>query len=466
MRLGRLAGQRPHHALAARAQRPHRLEQRRLVAEWREDAACRRGARGARLLGEAGERAQIRAEAGRRPRAPEGGADVVVSPSARDVVAVAGHEGAEDDARVVAVAAQLREVHVHRLAAAVARQALDEGGEPRERVLHLGPGGQHAARLVEHLGPAVEPGQGGDGLERRPLAVEAGEHGRELGARLALQQLEERLLGVPVEAGAARERAEDADVAEVEVHLRHAGGPERLEHEEHDLEIGLDARVAVELATDLQRAACAAGPFGTCAQHGAEVAQAHGTLAPQAPRLDARHLRRHVGADAEHAPRERVRELEGVRLEGVARAREQGLEVLDEGRDHELVAPGCVEVEEVAAQGLDARRLGGQQLLDALGQQPAARVHGPPLRCAGIVGHGGSSAREVEEQQARAHRGKAHEAQGAVVERGDREHGPPPAAGAQEGRDSLEHQGETERADELLPEHGEAAPPLTRPRRP
>jgi hypothetical protein len=89
-------------------------------------------------------------------------------------------------------------------------------------------------------------------------------------------------------------------------------------------------------------------------------------------RVDARHLRSDVGAQPQHASGQLVDELERLQIEVVAGARQQGIDVLEQRRHHELVAVQAEEVEDVAAQPLDARGLARQDVLDVLRQQPGA----------------------------------------------------------------------------------------------
>jgi hypothetical protein len=106
-------------------------------------------------------------------------------------------------------------------------------------------------------------------------------------------------------------------------------------------------------------------------QHAAAVAQARHAFAVEEVRVDARHLRRDVGAQAHHAARELVDHLEGAQLEVVTGAGEQRVGVLDERRHHELVVLAEKQVQNGTAQHLDAHRLGGQDVVDVLGQDPA-----------------------------------------------------------------------------------------------
>ena len=93
--------------------------------------------------------------------------------------------------------------------------------------------------------------------------------------------------------------------------------------------------------------------------------------------IDTRDLRRHVRAHAELAAREVIGELEGLQRQVLAADAEKGVEMLDERRHHEIVATRHVVIDECAAQPVEPRRFGRQQILDAGGQQPEV-VHGNP----------------------------------------------------------------------------------------
>jgi len=83
-------------------------------------------------------------------------------------------------------------------------------------------------------------------------------------------------------------------------------------------------------------------------------------LAVEEVRVDPRHLRRVVGADAKLATRQAVRQAEGGEVEVAASARQERLRVFQERRLHQLVAVRGEEVEDRAAQALHRPRLGRQ----------------------------------------------------------------------------------------------------------
>ena len=91
-------------------------------------------------------------------------------------------------------------------------------------------------------------------------------------------------------------------------------------------------------------------PGGQRVQHAARVAQARDACAVQQVRVDARHLRRDVGAHAQHAPGQLVHQLEGLQVEVVAGAGQQRLQVLEQRRHHQLVAVRVEQIEDAPAQ--------------------------------------------------------------------------------------------------------------------
>jgi hypothetical protein len=95
--------------------------------------------------------------------------------------------------------------------------------------------------------------------------------------------------------------AHDADVGHVEAHFAEAGQRDRRQRQFLDLGIGFEAGVAVDLGADLDRLAGGVQARWTGMQHAAGVAQAGDRFAVQQVGVDARDLRRHVGAQAEQA---------------------------------------------------------------------------------------------------------------------------------------------------------------------
>ena len=111
-------------------------------------------------------------------------------------------------------------------------------------------------------------------------------------------------------------------------------------------------------------------------QHGPEIAQPGRRLAAQMMGIHACDLGRHVGAHAKQTPGELIGELEGLEIQILPGAGQERIQIIDEGRNDQLIAPARVEIQQFAAQTLDDPRLGRQDFLDAGGEQPAFLVHG------------------------------------------------------------------------------------------
>ena len=131
--------------------------------------------------------------------------------------------------------------------------------------------------------------------------------------------------------------------------------------------------MAVGLGTELQRLPRGLQPCRTCMQHRPAITQPREPLAVQQVGIDARHLRRGVGAHAERAAAQLVDQLEGLEIELPARARQQRFQVLQQRRHHQLEAVPARHVEQPAPELFDVPRLGGQDVGDVLGQQPSRR---------------------------------------------------------------------------------------------
>ena len=152
-----------------------------------------------------------------------------------------------------------------------------------------------------------------------------------------------------------------------------AGCAQRIERQLLHLEVGLEPGVAVDLGAELQRLARRVRRRRPRVQHRAAIAQARHALAVEQVGVDARHLRRGVGAHAERAAAQLIDQLEGLQIQLAPGARQQRLQVLEQRRHHQLEAVAARQVEQRAAQLLDAPRLRGQHIGNVLGQQPGRR---------------------------------------------------------------------------------------------
>jgi hypothetical protein len=161
---------------------------------------------------------------------------------------------------------------------------------------------------------------------------------------------------------------------EVDGELGDADRAQGVDREQHRLGVGLGAVDAQELAADLGELTLGLQRIAAHPDHVAAVRQA------ERPRLvlqpgdgDAGDLHGHVGPHAHHALRHRVHQPEGLRGERRARAAEQRLLELDQGRLDPLVAEGG----EALDRGVDRPRLArgvGRQKVGETGGQQAAMV--------------------------------------------------------------------------------------------
>ena len=111
-------------------------------------------------------------------------------------------------------------------------------------------------------------------------------------------------------------------------------------------------------------------------QYAAGVAQAARAFATQGVRIDARHLRRDVGTEPHLPARLRVDDLEGAQIQVLARAGQQGFQVLDMGSHDKLVTPALEQIQHLATRYFNARSFWWQYFFDAIWQQPAVyRCH-------------------------------------------------------------------------------------------
>jgi hypothetical protein len=146
-----------------------------------------------------------------------------------------------------------------------------------------------------------------------------------------LQGIEQLLLDLTGQTGGTRQATVDADMAEVHVHIRHIGQLQHGQHQADDFDVAARAGIAVQLGAQLDRAARGRQRTRLGMQHAAGVAQAARAFATQGVRIDARHLRRDVGAEAHLPARLRVDDLEGTQIQVLARTGQQGFQVLDMG---------------------------------------------------------------------------------------------------------------------------------------
>ena len=187
---------------------------------------------------------------------------------------------------------------------------------------------------------------------------------------MAAKRLVHRVEAGRVDRHAGEHGADDARIGEIDDDVLDAGDVQAFERQIEDLEVGLQAFMAVDLGAELERLAgrTAAGRPGV--QHRSAIAQARDVLAIQHVGIDARDLRRAVGAQAERPAAQLVDQLERLQVERVAGARQQRLDVLEHRRDHQLEAEAGGGIEQTAAQRLDVAGPRRKDIGDVLRQEP------------------------------------------------------------------------------------------------
>jgi len=110
---------------------------------------------------------------------------------------------------------------------------------------------------------------------------------------------------------------------------KHIGPAQAVERQLLHFEVGLEAAVPVDLGAELQRLAGGVRRARPCVQHRAAITQARNADTIEQVSVDARHLRRGVGPQAQRAAAELIDQLEGLQVEFATGARQQRLEILE-----------------------------------------------------------------------------------------------------------------------------------------
>src|SRR5690606_32745675 len=92
---------------------------------------------------------------------------------------------------------------------------------------------------------------------------------------------------------------------------------QRLAQQRLDLEIRRDGTLPVQLRADLDQFPRRARACRPRVEHAAAITEPRDSLAVEQVRIDARNLRRDVGANAERSPGELIHQLEGLEVEVV-----------------------------------------------------------------------------------------------------------------------------------------------------
>ena len=114
--------------------------------------------------------------------------------------------------------------------------------------------------------------------------------------------------------------AHNTRIAQVDGQIAHASMDEAIERKLQHFQISFQAGMPVDFGAELQQLARGMEPVWPRVQHRAAVAQACHALPIEQVCIDARHLRRGIGPQAEGAAGELVHQLEGLEVELAARA--------------------------------------------------------------------------------------------------------------------------------------------------
>ena len=131
---------------------------------------------------------------------------------------------------------------------------------------------------------------------------------------------------------------------------------QRGRHATDDFQICFQTGIAENFGAELDRLTARRQRGWQGMQHAAAIAQAGHALTVQKMRIDACHLRRHVGTHAEAASGELINQLEGREFEQRTGAGQQRIEVFEQRRHHLFVTMPLQQVEDRAAQALDGCR--------------------------------------------------------------------------------------------------------------
>ncbi|MNM89831.1 hypothetical protein D3C81_1020690 [compost metagenome] len=266
----------------------------------------------------------------------------------------------------VEVQRQLRETHGQTLGN---RQQVIQCRQNRGRSL-----GQTLTRSRQHFTAATQVDQRAQHI--RQIGRQAFGQGNDLVDGFTLQRIEQLLLDFTGQTGSTGQPAVNAYMAEVHVHIRHVGQLQHGQHQADDFNVAARAAIAVQLGAQLDRAARGRQGTWLSMQHTAGIAQTAWTFATQGMRIDARHLRRDVGAKTHLPARLRVDDLEGTQIEVGARAGQQGFQVLDMGSHDKLVTPALEQIQHLTTRDFNTRSFRWQYFFDAIWQQPAVyRCH-------------------------------------------------------------------------------------------
>jgi hypothetical protein len=124
----------------------------------------------------------------------------------------------------------------------------------------------------------------------------------------------------------------------------------------------------IQLGADLQQLTGARQPDRLGVQHASGIAQARNALAVEQMRIDARHLRRDVGAQRQSAPAQLIDQFERAQIHVIAAIDQQRFGIFQERRCDQLISRLAQQIEELRPHPFDAPRLIGQHVIYIFGK--------------------------------------------------------------------------------------------------
>ena len=165
-------------------------------------------------------------------------------------------------------------------------------------------------------------------------------------------------------------------MAEFDDRFVDAGAVQRIDHQRDDFGVRLGVVRTEQFRTGQQRHARFEHAGGVRVHDGAGITESSGAVAAQARGIDARGLRRHVGADAQHAAAALIDHAKRLQFEIVTRTDEQRIEKFDQRRLDVLVAPRDEQIEHAPAELLERPCIGRQHLIDSVRKTPRVSIQG------------------------------------------------------------------------------------------
>ena len=168
----------------------------------------------------------------------------------------------------------------------------------------------------------------------------------------------------------AHQGVQNGHVTDVDVHHIDAEFFQSTHGKRHNLGISLNAAGAEEFDARNHRFSACQRMHRTRVQTAARIAQAAHALAAQNMRVNARALRRHVGADADRAARTRIHELERAVVQIAAAAGQKRIYVLHHRRLNQFKAVYLKKVEAFASHRLEYASFARQNIREMLRNKP------------------------------------------------------------------------------------------------